>query len=330
MAKITGPEDANAACLARFRGDGIVPAMETSIAGEACALAAALTWAFGLMLFKLSGDHVPPLPLNFFKSTVALVLLLATLMIEGEWLTALARFPNADIAILLFSGVVGIALADTVFFHSLNLIGVGLSSIVDCLYSPFVILFSFLLLSENLTLSHFLGTGLIIAGVLVSSRHTPPADRTRGQIVIGMLLGGLAMALMTFGIVIAKPVLDAGVNGFPLIWATMFRLLAGSLTLALLALASPQRRAYWAVFRPSPIWRVSLPGSLIGGYLAMILWVAGFKYTEAASAGILNQSSIIFAIILATVILKESFTRRKLASVTLALIGVVIVTLGAF
>ena len=57
--------------------------------------------------------------------------------------------------------------------------------------------------------------------------------------------------------------------------------------------------------------------------------MAGFKYAEkAAIAGILNQTSVIFAIILAALLLKESFTERKAVAVVLAMGGVVLVMLG--
>jgi drug/metabolite transporter (DMT)-like permease len=145
--------------------------------------------------------------------------------------------------------------------------------------------------------------------------------------MIGILLVVLAICLMAIGAVVMKPVLETG--GFPLIWGTMLRLLAATLALAVLALASPKRKALWSVFRPAPVWKVSVPGAVLGGYLAMIFWIAGFKYTLASIASILNQTTIIFALILATLILKERFTRRKAVAVTLALAGVVVVWLAA-
>lgn len=130
------------------------------------------------------------------------------------------------------------------------------------------------------------------------------------------------MALMAFGIVIAKPVL----NDFPLLWATMLRLIAGTLILALVISASAKRKELWLAFKPSAVWRFSLPGAVLGAYLAMIFWIGGFKYTHASIAGILNQTSVIFAIILAAVFLKESFGPRKAVAVTFAMAGVVLVT----
>lgn len=294
--------------------------------GEICALLAALTWAFALVLFKRSGEQVPPLSLNLFKNTIAIALLAITLAGIGEGFGSLLGFPAGDICILSLSGFIGIALADTLIFRALNLIGVGIMSIVDCLYSPLVILFSVLLLGEQLAPWHYLGGVLIVGGVAISSRHEPPPDRTARQVTVGVLLAAAALALMAFGIVIAKPSLDR----VSVIWATTLRMVVGTVALALMALAARDRRRQWAVFVPARVWWYAVPAAVIGGYLAMIFWVAGFKWAQASIAGILNQTSVIFAIILATVILKEPFSRRKAVAAALSLAGVALVAGGEY
>jgi len=289
--------------------------------GEICALLTALVWAGAVVLFKRSGERVSPVALNLFKNAIGLSLMLVTLPLFGEGLHSLRECAREDIYILLLSGSIGIALADTVFFHALNLIGVGLVSIVDCTYSAFVILFSWWMLGEELSPWHYAGGVLILAAVASTGRMTPPVGRTSGQLVLGVALGASAMAMMAFGIVLAKPVL----NDFPLMWAAILRMLAGTLILALVTLASARRATHWRVFRPAGIWKFSVPAAALGAYVSMILWIAGFKYTKAALAGMLNQTSVIFALILASWFLKERFTRRKALAVVLALAGVVLV-----
>jgi drug/metabolite transporter (DMT)-like permease len=296
--------------------------MSWDMVGQTCALSAALSWALALVLFKKSGEQVTPLALNLFKNTIGIVLLGLTLLALGEGPPLLREHEIEDIYILVFSGIIGIALADTLMFWSLNLIGVGLLAIVDCAYSPMIIFVAWLLISGEVTLAHYIGGGLVVSAVFLSSQHEPPRNRTRAQLLGGIVLAILALASMALGIVLAKPLLEY----FPLIWATFFRLLVGSLVLALLALSSRQRGVIWAVFRPAAVWRFSIPGAILGGYLSMILWLAGFKYTSASVAAILNQTSTIFALLLATLVLKEAMTGRKMLAVTLAVVGVIAVT----
>lgn len=298
--------------------------MDERLIGCSCALLAALVWAFAMILFKHSGERVEPLALNLFKNMVGIILMALTLAFMSNSWAELRAYETRDLWILTLSGFFGITLADTLFFYSLNLVGVGIVSIVDCMYSPFIIFFSWLLIAEQLTLFQYIGAGMVLLAVFITSRHAPPKGRTRGQLLLGIILGVMAMGTMGFGIVIAKPVLD-DLSVISIIWATFIRLVGGTAALLAIVLMLPRRKALLAAFRPSRDWITSLPASFLGAYLACILWIAGFAYTKASEAAILNQINTIFALILATLILKETFTRRKLVAVIIALTGIFLV-----
>lgn len=298
----------------------ILPPMTALPVGELSALGAALIWAFALILFKRSGESVPPLSLSLFKNVVVIVLMLATLPLAGQVYVLAPNLSWSDFFILIISGILGIAIADTVLFYSLNLVGVGLVSIAECAYSPTVVLFAWLMLSEDVGVHHLAGGAMVVSGILVSSTHKPPFDRTRRQVWIGMLLGMFAVTLMSLGIVMAKPILEEA----PVLWSATVRLAGGTVMLAAFMVASPRRRNLFAVFRPSHIWRFAVPGAFLGTYVAMLFWIAGFKYTLASVSAILNQTSTIFALMLATVFLHEPLTKRKLTAAVLAFGGVVV------
>jgi drug/metabolite transporter (DMT)-like permease len=224
--------------------------------------------------------------------------------------------------VLVISGVIGIAIADTLLFVALDLIGVGLMTIVDCTYAPCVLAFSWLLLTETITPIHIAGAGLIFAGVFLSTRHEPPPGRTRGQLIAGIAIGATAIACIAFGIVYVKPVLE----NVPVLWATMVRLVSAMIPLTIVAMLIPRHRAdLLAMWRPSPVWRAAIPASVLGNYMSLVLWVAGFKYAPASINGILNQTSIIFALVFATIFLKEPLTRKKIIAVSMAFSGALVV-----
>ena len=89
----------------------------------------------------------------------------------------------------------------------------------------------------------------------------------------------------------------------------------------------PRCLSAWKVFRPSRDWKLSLPASVIGTYVAMIVWIGGIKFTQASTAAILNQTSAVFVLPIAALVLKEAVTARKIGAVAMALGGVVLVTL---
>ncbi|MBK9128022.1 MAG: DMT family transporter [Phycisphaerales bacterium] len=296
--------------------------------GQVSALLCAIVWAAALVLFKQSGRHVPPLALNLFKNTVGLVLLAVSVPIElalrGQTLADLAAIGWPDHALLILSGVIGLAIADTIFFRALNVIGVGLVVIVDCSYTPFVVLSAWMLLSERLEPLHYLGAALVVGSLLLVARHKAPEGRTRGQVLAGVGLATLAMACMAVAITAVKPILEST----PLTWATAVRLAGGNLFLLLYALLGRGWRENFAVFRPSPAWRYALPGAILGTYVSLVLWVAGFKYTHATVAAVLNQTSVIFASVLAAIFLREHFGGRKVTALVIAFGGVLLVVLA--
>jgi len=290
--------------------------------GEAMALTTAVIWAFAVILFKKSGEAVHPIGLNFFKGALATILLIPTAWLFGE--TLLRDVPAREYWLLLASGALGIGIADTFFFMSLNVLGAGRSAIVDCLYSPSIISLSIIFLGESLTVLQIIGTTIIVSAVLsiLVEKHEAIADRR--QLFLGVTWGVLAMITMAVGIVMIKPLLSDS----PLLWATEVRLVGGLIILMLVWMVHPARRAIAASIMAPQRWVYTVSGSFMGAYLSMILWLGGMKYTQASTAAALNQTSNIFIFIFAALILKEKITSIRLAAIGLGVIGAVLVTFG--
>lgn len=301
--------------------------------GQSSALMAAVTWATALVLFKRSGEHIEPIALNLFKNAIALVCLTATLAVGLVWAPAGALvwqgpaesapepLQNGEIALLLLSGIVGIALADTLVFAALRLTGVGLLTIAECTYTPFMVLFSWVLLSEQLGWVQGAGVVLILLAVLVASRHRPPTDRTPTQIALGIVLGIVAMGTMAWAIVVVTPL----IRRYPLVPITTLRMAAGLGGLVLFMLLSGSLRTHLGVFRPTRVWRTAVPAALLGTYFSILFWTAGFKYTYTSVAAVLNQTSAIMACVLAAIFLHERLLLRHYLALAAAICGVLLV-----
>ncbi len=290
--------------------------------GEAMALLTAVVWALAVILFRKSGEAVHPIGLNLFKNALAVILFIPTAWLFGE--VILRPAPVGDYLLLFLSGALGIGIADTLFFKSLNALGAGLIAIVDCLYSPFIIGLSMLWLGETLNLWQWLGVILIVSAVLsvMSERNNASIDRR--AISLGILWGVLALASMAVGIVMIKPMLEYS----PLIWATEMRLIGGLAVLAVVLLFHPSRLRIIASIRSTRRWKYTLSGSFLGAYISMILWLAGMKYAQASTASALNQTSNIFIFIFAALLLKEKITPLRLAAIVVGVAGAMMVTFG--
>ncbi len=291
-------------------------------AGEAFSLGAAAVWAVAVIFFRRAGETTSPFSLNLFRVGVSALLLLGIISVSGESL--FGSHALEDYLWLALSGIVGIAISDTLFHRCLNMVGAGINSIIDCIYSPFVAGLAFLILGESLRGLQIFGMVLVIGGVVLTTRMVPPEGATHRDLVIGALWGVGAMATLALGIIWAKPVLEHS----SVLWATTFRQVASFAAMAPVALAAKNRKKIWGVFRPRADWRFTVPGTIFGSCLALLLWMAGMKYTQAGIAAVLNQTSTVFILILAAIFLHEPFTARRWMAAGLALIGIVLVTVG--
>ena len=290
--------------------------------GEALSFFCALVWAFAVIFFKKSGETVHPIGLNFFKNTLATILFLPTLWIFGE--TLIRPVPYTEYLLLIVSGALGIGIADTLFFMSLNRLGAGLSAIVDCLYSPFIVTLSFWWLGEVMNIWQIVGVAMIVSAVLTALQPKARAHLSRRDVIWGAIFGILAMGCMAVGIVMIKPLLEYS----PLLWSTQIRLFGGVLVLGPLILFHPARRKILISTVSAKSWRYTLFGSLLGAYLAMVLWLGGFKYTQASTASALNQTSNIFVFLFAGLFLRETINLQRAIGIVIGVAGAFLVTFG--
>jgi len=283
--------------------------------GEALATGSALAWAIAVVLFRISGRRIHPIGLNLGKTVLALAAIVPTLLVLGEPLSP--AVPASTVGLLLASGVLGIAVSDTLFFHALNRLGASLTAIVDCFYSPFVIALSFALLGERLTAVQLAGAALVVSAVLTLSKEGKLEKIARKDLVLGIVYGVLAMFFVAFGIVMVKPVLGS----VSVVWSTLVRLLGGAAALALLAPFLRNRRAVLGPLLDRRNWKALVPAAFFGSYLSLILWMGGMKYAKASVAAVLNQLNTIFIVIIAAIFLKERLTGWKVLAVVLAFVG---------
>jgi len=290
------------------------------IVGKIFALSCALLWAFAVILFKKSGESISPLGLNLFKSTVAALLFIPLLIIMGSPFIP-AEVTAGDFLILIISGFIGISLSDLLFFKALNMLGAGLTAIVDCFYIPSVLILSYIFLGTPISLVEITGGIMVIVAILIATLKIPDGKKSEKNIALGIFYGTTAMFIMGISIILMKPVLDKT----SILWVSEVRIIAGVIGLFLFLAFQRDRKTIVRSLLTVRNWKYAMPGSILGNFIAMALWVAAFKLTSVNSAAILNQLNTIFIVIMASLILKEKFTIRRFAATILGFIGSIII-----
>ncbi|MCE2944024.1 MAG: DMT family transporter [Lysobacteraceae bacterium] len=292
-----------------------MPATRRMGLGELLSLLSAAAWAVGVILYRQLGATLPPLQLNLLKNLLVMgMVAIAVPLVHGF---ALPAFTAAQVAIAMASGVIGIAIADTLYFRALNQLGAGRMGVLGNFYSPAVIVLSVLFLDERLTLVQLVGFGLVSLGVFLVAERRPDDAGNGRDLLRGLAIGFIAILLMAVAIVMVKRTLEAQ----PLLWVTGLRM--GGAVLGLLVLSMLVRRGLSLLPAASTVpWRKLVAAAFVGQFLSMVLWLGGYKFTSASVAAILNESSSVFILLLAWAWLKEPLTRRAVAGVALTIAGV--------
>jgi drug/metabolite transporter (DMT)-like permease len=291
--------------------------------GELYALGCALAWAVAVILFRQSGESLAPFALNLFKNLMVVPLFLLTiLLINGE--LAWPAIPLSELGLVLLSGFIGIAVGDTLYFRALNRVGASRVAVAQTLYSPFVIGLSMVWLGERLGLVQWVGVVLVLAGILLvtfqraASREHARLDR------LGIATAVLSVFMMAVGIVIAKPLLER----HDFLWVVLLRILGGLVGMFAVVLWRRNARALLHAYRRVRHWPQVIAGGLMGTYVSMMLWLAGYKYTQASIAAILNELAAVFIVILAVWLLREPLRLRQAVGMSAAMGGVLLVLLN--
>lgn len=287
--------------------------------GEIFALTCAVLWASSVILFRYAGESLSANSLNLVKNIISSSLLIPTaIAIEGFVFPDLS---SKQWLILIASGYLGIAVADTCYLQALRMLGAGRTAIVGSLYSPFVVIFSILYLGETLILWQWIGFVLVLIGILLVMYQTHYQNIDRKTLIYGGLFAAGSVFLTAAGVVAMKPILAN--EGF--FWMVGLRMLAGVLgMLIFLCLSRRLASTYVSIFGGDHRWKIIVLASVVGTYLALLFWLGGFKYADASVASVLNETASIFIVLFAYLFLKEAMSKRKLAGVVLTFSGVLV------
>ncbi|MCA9495171.1 MAG: DMT family transporter [Myxococcales bacterium] len=291
--------------------------------GVACALLAPLCWSIAVLFYRRSADLASPVVMTVIKNAVAAVLLVVSAALIGSEVPWDRSW--ADWLRLAASGVLGLAVADTLLFEALRRVGAARIAITDTVYAPSLLALSWWFLDEHLSLLFFVGAGLVLAGVALANLKGETSSIEPRDLMVGTALGLASVGGTVVGVILSKPVLEES----DLVEVTLTRMLAG------LALQVPW--ALWRGFGPElrasvsrrDLWWTLFPAAFVGTWLSLLLWMAGFKWAPASVAAVLNQMATVYILVLARFVLHEQVGWRQALGGLTAAAGALVVVLGS-
>jgi drug/metabolite transporter (DMT)-like permease len=240
------------------------------------------------------------------------------------------------------SGLLGIALGDTLFFRALQGLKPFHLLVLAVLGQVLTVALAVVFLEEPMTIPAVIGILCVITGVTIvlwgppreeerppngSSTEKPPEtstpsnlDRTKArERTLGILFGLMSVSCMAASSIIAKKGL--GDDSFT-IQATFIRMLAGTVGVFLYGAASSQVTGWLKPFQEGKLLGKFVGAVTVVTFGGFWLGMVSFKYTSVAIASTLTSTEPVFGLIIAVLFFKEKIRR-------LAVIGTAVTFLGA-
>ena len=288
--------------------------------GDLYAIITAVCWSSAVILFDISTKNFTAIQLNVLKNFIGVFGFILTIVLFS---IPSPNFSQQDIFTLALSGFLGILIADGLFLESLRRLGSGISAVVSTIYTPTVFIIAFILFNETINMYSYIGGVLVLGGITISV-FQPPKTIKKRDLYIGILFGIMANILTAYSVLIIKPIMKNN----SVVYVALYRFSIGLFFGIVINLVKSGTKTVIQKFKQGLTNQYVVFGAILGTYLSVIFWLAGYKYTLAGRAAIYNQLSTVFIIILARVFLKEPMTSKKIIGVSLAIFGAMIVSVS--
>ena len=178
------------------------------------AILAAFCWAVASLISADVTRTIGGLVFNRLRLFFVSVMLITYTTIINTWETIIFSYLN----VIIISGIIGIFLGDTLLFIALQKIGPRRNNILFSLAAPFTVLLNISFLGVEMSLVNLIGCFIVFGGVVIAIAYGSNTDndhrweKIEGSLIIGIVFGILAALCQAVGLIMMKPILDAGAD----------------------------------------------------------------------------------------------------------------------
>ena len=313
--------------------------------GALAAFGTAVFWTASAIAFEGASKRVGALAVNFWKVTVAFVLLVLTGLATGGGALPFSASSRSWL-FLSISGLIGFVIADYFLFNAYVLIGSRVTVVFQALTPLFAAGFGYLVLGESMRPASLVGMGAVVSGItiLMIARNAPKsgggaggrgegaardgaaadghaadgAARLSTDQGKGYLFAFLSTLFQALGLVTSK----LGLSGIGAVQATEIRVLAAMLGFAIFSLLLGRGKEVFV--RPirergAPL-RIGL-GSVVGPFLGVTLSLFALQHTDVGTASTLMALTPVLIIPPALLFMKQRIRAMEALGALIAVGG---------
>lgn len=292
--------------------------------GETAALTAAFLWSVSSMLWRKV--ELPASAMNLGKNLLGLALMLmhigiTTIVTQQPAFTA---SPNS-IGLLILSGLVGVAIGDTLFLRSLQILGPRIALMMATTSPVFSVVLGMVFLRERLLVIDFMGILLTVAGLVVVLTDKAAAKEAPkifpGTLATGVWCGVTGAFCQSAGGVLSR----AGSQDCSGLEAAIYRVSVGAIVITLYYLSRKElANSVRQILRTQTI-RLLIPATTIGTWMGIWLCQIAYKHSDVAIAQTLLSTCPLFAVPIIWIYDRQRLSIRGLLGTVIAVVGVAIV-----
>ena len=280
---------------------------------------AALCWAVASLISADVTRKIGGLAFNRLRLFFVSIMLIGYTFYLDTWNTINHEF----LFTILFSGIIGIFLGDTLLFIALQKIGPRRNNILFSLAAPFTVILNIIFLNEIMSTINLIGCIIVFFGVVVAIAYGNSKDKNHrwevveGNIYLGISLGIGAALCQAIGLIMMKPILTMGAD--PIASAA----LRTAISFVFLAFTFFLN---YKIFNTKTNLSVKIVGqSILSGFLGMALGMSllliALKYADAGIVATLSSTSPIMILFLIWLLTKKIPTIGAWIGTVLAIIG---------
>ena len=280
---------------------------------------AALCWAVASLISADVTRKIGGLAFNRLRLFFVSIMLIGYTFYLDTWNTINHEF----LFTILFSGIIGIFLGDTLLFIALQKIGPRRNNILFSLAAPFTVILNIIFLNEIMSTINLIGCIIVFFGVVVAIAYGNSKDKNHrwevveGNIYLGVSLGIGAALCQAIGLIMMKPILTMGADP---IASTALRTTISFVFLAFTFFLN------YKIFNTKTNLSFKIVGqSILSGFLGMALGMSllliALKYADAGIVATLSSTSPIMILFLIWLLTKKIPTTGAWIGTVLAIIG---------
>jgi len=292
--------------------------------GEVAALTAAFMWSVSSLLWreiKLSAGAM-----NLAKNAIGLLLMLLhigvfTIVTQQPAFTA----SPSSVGLLVVSGLIGVAMGDTLFFRSLQILGPRIALMMATTSPVFSVILGLVFLHEQLLIIVLAGILLTVAGLIIVLNDRAAAKEAPnlfpGKVAAGVWCGIAGALCQSVGGVLSR----AGSQDCSGLEAAIYRVTVGMIVLVIYyQFHGKLKLILSSVFNWNMV-KLLFPATVIGTWMGVWLCQVAYKHSDVAIAQTLLSTCPLFAVPVIWICDGRRLTARGLVGTVVAVGGVILV-----